>query len=366
MKIERSLRSLLRMHLPQQSAAALPRRRRLLVALGAGTFTGTLTGTLTIGLTGALASGSAAYAQGSAPPARIGIIWPTNAAASATRLAAFKQGMLENGLIEGRHYVVDVVYADGQSERFPALVKELLQRAPAVIMVNTVAAVRAAQQATRTVPIVMPAVNDPVGSGLVASLARPGGNTTGLSTQGEDTTAKFVEFVREALPHAKRIALLINPGNSSNLKLGEQVRAAALKFGIETHAFEAATPAAFEAAFAAIVKQRPDALVVVRDAMLQGEHQRISAFALNNRIAAFGSFAEFAEAGSLLSYGPSSLDMARRSATYVKKILAGAKPADLPIEQPLKFDMVINLKTAKALGIKMPQALLIQAERVIE
>ena len=344
--------------LPQQSEAALQRRRRLLSALGAGTFTA--------GLTGALASGSAAYAQGSAPPARIGILLSFSAAASATRLAAFKQGMRENGLIEGKHYVLDLVSADGQSERFPALVKDLLQRAPAVIMVAAIVATRAAQQATRTVPIVMITATDPVGSGLVASLARPGGNTTGLSNQVEDTTAKYVEFVREALPRAKRIALLINPGNPSHPKLGEQVSAAALKFGIETHAFEAATPAALEATFAAIARQRPDALVVMLDAMLIGEHQRISAFALKHRIAAFGSPAEFAEAGSLLSYGPSSLDMYRRSATYVKKILAGAKPADLPIEQPTKFEMVINLKTAKALGIKIPYALLIQAERVIE
>ena len=345
-------------HLPQRSGVLMPRRRRLLIALGAGTFTAVLTAELT--------GGSAAYAQGSAPPARIGIIWPTNAVANAPNLAAFKQGMGENGLIEGKHYILDVVSADGDYERLPALAKELLQRAPAVIMVNTVAAVRTAQLATRTVPIVMFAVSDPVGTGLVASLARPGGNTTGLSTQGEDTTAKYVEFVREALPRAKRIALLINPGNSSHKKLGEQVRAAALKFGIETDAFEAATPAALDAAFAAIAKQRPDALVVVIDAMLYGEHQRISAFALKHRIAAFASFMEFAEAGSLLSYGPSLLDMYRRAATYVKKILAGAKPADLPVEQPIKFDMVINLKTAKALGIKIPYALLIQAGRVIE
>ena len=355
MKIDRSPSGT---RLPQQGEAALHRRRRLLIALGTGTFIG--------GLAGALTGASAAYAQGSAPPARIGIILSTNAAASATRLAAIKQGMRENGLIEGRHYVLDVVYADGHYERFPALVKQLLQRAPALIMVGTTAAVRAAQLATRTMPIVTTGVNDPVGTGLVASLARPGGNTTGLSTQGEDTNAKFVEFVREALPRAKRIALLINPGNPSNLKLGEQVRVAALKSGIETHAFEAATSAALEAAFAAIVKQRPDALVVVRDAMLYGEHQRISAFALKHRIAAFGGPKDFAETGSLLSYAPSALDMFRRSATYVKKILAGAKPADLPIEQPVKFDMVINLKTAKALGLKIPQSLLITAERVIE
>ena len=355
MKIEHSLSGT---HLPQLGDEAAQHRRKLLIALGAGTLTAVLTAELTSGL--------AAHAQGSGPPARIGIILSAGAAANAARLAAFKQGMRENGLIEGKHYVLDVVSAEGHYERFPALVKQLLQRGPAVILAGTVAAVRAAQQATRTVPIVMPGINDPVGSGLVASLARPGGNTTGLSSQAEDTAAKYVEFVREALPRAKRIALLVNPGNSSHSRMGEQVRAAAQRAGIETRAAEAATPAALDAAFAAIARQRPDALVVVRDAMLLAEPQRISAFALKNRIAAFGPDAEFAEAGSLLSYGSSLLDMFRRSATYVKKILAGTKPADLPVEQPIKFEMVINLKTAKALGIKMPYALLLQAERVIE
>ena len=335
-------------------------RRRLLIALGAGT----LTAMLAVELLG----GGAAHAQGNAPPARIGILVPTNAAANATRLAAFKQGMLDNGLIEGKHYVLDLAYADGHYERFPALVQELLQRGPAVIVVGTGATVRAAQQATRTVPIVMIGTNDPVGSGLVASLARPGGNITGLASQSEDTTAKFVEFVREALPRAKRIALVINPGNPSHPKLGEQVRAAALKFGIETRAFESATPEALDATFAAIARQRPDALVALRDAMLLSEPQpqRISAFALKNHIAAFGSDAVFAEAGSLLSYGPSILDANRRAAIHVKKILAGAKPADLPVEQPITFNMVLNLKTAKALGIVIPPSMRVRATEVIE
>ena len=346
--------------LPQRSDAVRQHRRRLLIALGAGTFT--------TGLACELTSGFAAHAQGNAPPARIGIIVPTNAAAYATRLAAINQGMRENGLIEGKHYVVDLLSADGHYDRFPALVKELLQREPALILAGTVAAVRAAQQATRTVPIVMTGTNDPLGSGLVASLARPGGNTTGLSSQAEDTTAKYVEFVREALPRAKRIALLVNPDNPAHPKLGEQVRVAALKSGIETRTFEAAAPAALDAAFAAIAKERPDALLIVRDSMLLSEPQpqRISAFALKHRIAVFGPDAQIAEASDLLSYGPSTLDIYRRAATYVKKILAGAKPADLPVEQPIKFEMVINLKTAKALGIKIPQSLLIQAERVIE
>ena len=329
-------------------------RRKVVMALGAGVLIAELIG------------GNTAHAEGGTPPARIGFIVSTKAPAIATRLAAFKQGMRENGLVEGQHYVLDAVYADGQSERFPALAQELLQRAPAVIMVSTIASVRAAQQATRTVPIIMTGVNDPVGTGLVASLARPGGNTTGQSSQNEEITAKSVEFIHQVLPNAKRIALLTNPSNSSLQKLSEQVRAAALRFGIETRAFEAATPAALDAAFAAITKQQPDALIVLSDAMLNAEPQRISAFALKNRIAAFGGPAEFAESGSLLSYGVSGPDNFRLSATYVRKILAGAKPADLPIEQPVKFEMGINLKTAKALGIKMPQAMLIQAQRVIE
>ena len=337
---------------------SINQRRRSLVALGAGTLSAVLAAELT--------GGSAAYAQGSGPPARVGFIVSTKAPAIATRLAAFKQGMRENGLIEGQHYVLDAVYADGQSERFPALAQELLQRAPAVILVSTIAAVRAAQQATRSVPIVMTGVNDPVGTGLVASLARPGGNTTGQSSQNEDLAAKYVEFVREALPRAKRIALLINPANASLQKLGEQVRVAALKLGIETRAFEVATPAALDASFAAIVKQKPDALLVLSDAMLNAEPQRISAFALKNRIAAFGGPADFAESGSLISYGVSGLDLFRRSATYVKKVLAGAKPADLPVEQPTKFDLVINLKTAKALDIKIPQSMLLRADEVIQ
>ena len=346
------------LQLQQRSDAPARRSRRLLIALGAGT--------LTTALAGALTGASAAHAQGSGPPARIGFIVSPNATAIATRLAGFRQGMRENALIEGQHYVIDAVYADGQSERFPALAQELLQRAPAVIMVSTIASVRAAQQATRTVPIVMTGVNDPVGTGLVASLARPGGNTTGQSSQNEDLTAKFVEFVREALPRAKRIALLTNPTNASLQKLGEQVRVAALKFGLETRAFEVATPAALDAAFAAIARQQPDALVVLSDAMLNAEPQRISAFALKNRIAAFGGPADFAEAGSLLAYGASGPENFRRSATYVRKILAGAKPADLPIEQPIKFEMVINLKTARALGLAIPKDLLLRADKIIE
>lgn len=299
-------------------------------------------------------------------PPRIAFIYSSHAANFALRLPAFKDGMRDNGLIEGKHYVIDARYAEGDYARFPALTRELLQLNPAVIMVSTIAGVHVAQQATSTVAIVFTTLNDPVGSGVVASLARPGGNTTGLSTQAEDTMGKYVEFVREILPRAKRVAVLINPGNVSNPKMFEQVRTAAGGFGINVRAFEAATPAALDAAFAAMAQHRPDALVVVRDAMLIGQHARISAFGLKSRIAVFGSTADYVDSGSLLAYAPSLTDMYRRSATYVAKILAGAKPADLPVEQPTKFEMVINLKTAKALGIKFPQTVLLRVERVVE
>lgn len=306
-----------------------------------------------------LALASSAVAQ---TPARIGILWTSTAIAP--RLAAFKDGMRDNGLIEGKHYTIDERAAEGDYERFPALTRDLLQRSPAVILVSTIAAVRAAQQATKTVAIVFPALNDPVASGLVASLARPGGNTTGLTTQADDTVAKSMQHLREMLPSAKRIAVLLNPGNSSNPRMLDQVRAIAGRSGITTRAFEATT--VLDKAFGAIAQHRPDALVVLRDAMLIGQHERISAFALKNGIPAFAPASEFVDSGSLIAYSPSLVDMYRRSATYVAKILLGTKPADLPIEQPTKFELVINMKTAKALGIKIPQTLLISVERVVE
>lgn len=298
-------------------------------------------------------------------PARIALITPVTAAQSATRLAAFKDGMRDNGLVEGKHYVLDAGYADGQLDRFPALAQQLLQRNPAVILAVTIPAVRAAQQAAGTVPIVFVAI-DPVGSGLVASLARPGGNATGLTPQSEDLVAKHVELLHEALPRAKRVAVLISPGSPVHSQMFEHARAAAGGFGMSARAFEAATPADLDGAFAAIAKHRPDALLVLTWAMFYGERERISAFALKNRIPAFAPEAEFVDAGSLIAYGPAIDDIFRRAAIYVKKILAGAKPADLPVEQPTRFEMVINLRTAKALGIAMPRTFLVRADRVIE
>ncbi len=300
------------------------------------------------------------------PPPRIAVIFPAAEAFYVPRLVNFRKVLAEEGLVEGKHYTLDVVYAGGDSARYPDLTREVLQRNPAMVLVSTIESVRVAQQQTKSVPILMTGINDPVGSGLVASLARPGGNTTGLSTLSEETVAKHFELVRETLPRAKRVAVLMNPGNPSNLRMMEQARAAGKMFGMEARAIEIRTPAALDAAFSDMAKYRPDALLILGDAMIMAQPQSISEFALKNRIPAFGPTENFVIAGSLLSYAPSLVDLYRRNAAFVAKILAGAKPADLPIEQPTKFELVVNAKTAKALGVKIPQSIAQRVDRVIE
>jgi putative ABC transport system substrate-binding protein len=305
---------------------------------------------------------------GAETPARIAWIWPGGAATSADYLSAFKQGMRENGLVEGTHFVIEQRYGEGKYDRFPALIDEVLKRDPAVIMVVTIASVRAAQQATKTVPIVFVSTNDPVGSGLVASLAHPGSNITGLSNQNEDLVpkSKYLALLRETLPRAVHVAVLGNPDNLSNPKMFESVRDAAAGFGITTRLFEATTPDSFDAAFGAIAQYHPDALLVLPDSVFSDWRDRLAAFALRNRIPTFTQSSEMVASGTLMSYGTRRRELYRRSATYVKKILAGVKPGDLPVEQPTNFELVINLKTAKALGLAIPRDLLLRADEVIQ
>ena len=296
----------------------------------------------------------------------VAFISPITEAGSATRMSAFKDGLRDNGLIEGKHYVVDARYADGHVDRFPALVQEVVQRNAAAIVVVHVASVRAAQQATKTIPIVFVATPDPVGYGLVASLARPGGNTTGMTGQAEDLVAKHVELVRQTLPRARRLAVLISSSSEIHTKMFDKVRATVGGFGMEARAFDALTPAALDPALTAIGEYRPDALLDLTSAVLYGERERISAFALKHRIPTVAGESEFVDAGILMAYATQYTEMFRHAAVYVKKVLAGVKPADLPVEQPTRFEMVINLQTAKALGITIPQSVLIRADRVIE
>ncbi len=311
-----------------------------------------------------LLSALPALAQATLP--LIAWVWPGSASGELARSSAFKEGMREQGLIEGQHYLLDERYADGHYERFAALTDELLARKPSILMVNTIASVRVAQQATRTLPIIFVATNDPVGSGLIASYARPGGNSTGLSTQNEDVVVKHLQLLRELLPRARRVAVLVNPGNSSGPKLFEQVRSAALAMGIEATACNASSPDDLGAALDAVARLRPDALLQMPDAMFFSVRERIAAFGVNNRIALIGTARETVVAGGLLGYGFVQAEQFRRAAIYVKRILAGAKPAEMPVEQPTRFNMIVNLKTARALGITVPQSLLLRADEVIE
>jgi putative ABC transport system substrate-binding protein len=300
-----------------------------------------------------------------APP-RIAWIWPGSIEGNTIIVSAFKDGMRENGLVEGKDYVLDERYAEGKYDRFPVLADELLKRNPSIIMVNTVASVRAAQKATTKVPIVFVYTNDPVGSGLVASLARPGGNTTGLSTQFEDVVEKYIELLHELLPRASRIAVLVNPGNPTGPKMFKLVSASAEAFGITARAFEVTSPSGLDSVFSTIAKYRPDALLVIPEATFFDQRSRIAALAIGQRLPAIVPQSEYATSGCMISFGTNRREVFRRSAIYVKKILAGTKPADLPVEQPTKFELVVNMKTAKALGVTIPQSVLMRADEVIE
>lgn len=305
------------------------------------------------------------FAQ-TAAPARIAWIAPGSPERQGHYLVAFKQGMADLGLVDGRHYSVHAQFADGYYERFPAMVETALQRDPAVIVVVTIASVRAAQRATASVPIVFISTNDPVGSGLIDSLAHPGGHTTGISNQAEDVVSRYVDLLRDALPQAKRVAALLNPGNPSNPRLFETVSLAARRYGITVYPMEADSPPAVDRVFEAMARAKPDALLMLSDAMLFDAHPRIAAFALKQRIPTIGPSPEQAQAGMLLAYGASRPAMYRRAADYVKRILAGAKPGDMPVEQPTQFELVVNQATAKALGLVIAPLVMLRADRVIE
>jgi putative ABC transport system substrate-binding protein len=235
-----------------------------------------------------------------------------------------------------------------------------------VIIVTTIAAARAAQRATSVIPIVMTSLNDPVGNGLVTSLARPGGNITGMATLNQDITPKLVEFLHTFLPNATSIALFFNPANPSNLTYLDSVRVQTAPLGIAVHDFAVSTPNEINAAFGAIAARRPDALLVVPDAAILDLGARIAALALQHRIPVISVDADLTRDGGLISYGLSRRDTYRHSAYFVKKVLDGVKPSDLPVEQPTRILMSVNLKTAKALDIEMPQAILLRADEVIE
>jgi putative ABC transport system substrate-binding protein len=265
--------------------------------------------------------------------------------------------------VEGQNLAIGWRYADGRAEGLPALAADLVQREVQVLVTHG-PTIRPAQQATHTIPIVMAVVTDPVASGLVASLARPGGNLTGLSIGAAELGGKRLELLMQVVPQASRVAVLWNAALADKVPEWQGVQTAARALGVTLHSVEVRTPDDFDGALATLAKERPDALITLDDALTLAHHRRIVAFATQHRLAMISEVKDFAEAGGLMTYGPSGRDLWRRAAAYVDKILKGAKPADLPIEQPMKFELVLNLKTAQALGLTIPPTLLFQADEV--
>src|SRR5262245_9111369 len=298
---------------------------------------------------------------------RIGLLLgPTRPQGTVLPVEAFREGMRALGYVEGQNLVMEERWAEGQYERFPDLAAELVRLKVDVLMVGTTPAALAAKHATSTIPIVMVTVPDPVGSGLVASLARPGGNITGLAALTPELVGQQLEFLNDVLPIVSRVAILWNPANPGHVLMVREADVAAQAMGVQLHLVEARGPEAFDRAFAAMTEATTDALLVLGDAMFLQHRSRLAELAAMSHLPAMYAARLFVEAGGLLGYGASLTDQWRRAATYVDKILKGAKPADLPVEQPTKFELVINLKTAQALGITMPPSLLLLADEVIQ
>jgi putative ABC transport system substrate-binding protein len=310
----------------------------------------------------------AARAQQAAKIPRIGYL-TTGLAVNPHLTEAFRRGLRDLGYVEGRNVVIEYRDAEGKLERFPALAAELVALKVDVIVAGNVPQAMAAMQVTRTLPIVFAAAADPVASGLVASLARPGGNVTGLSLMFPELVAKWLELLKQAIPGTSRVALLWQPGvvgerTEKDILMEAEATAGAL--GVRLQVVEVRGPADFDRAFSDMTKARTDALAVMSTPTLFGKRRRLLDLAANNRLPTVFPYREYLDAGGLIAYGPNVADLYRRIATYVDKILKGAKPADLPVEQPTKFELIINIRTAKALGLEIPPTLLALANEVIE
>ena len=279
---------------------------------------------------------------------------------------ALVEGLGALGYVEGRNLAIERRFSEGKAERFPEFAAEMVRLRVDIIIVDTTPAAIASKNATKTIPIVIPTAIDPVGAGLVASLARPGGNVTGLSLVSSELSAKRLEFLKEVVPGLSRVAVLWNGANPANVIPWRETQRAGRALGIVLQSRTVSGPNDFEATFAMIAKERPDALLAIGDALVSAHQKQIVDFVTQNRVPSMYPWREPVVAGGLMSYGPSLADQFRRAATYVDKILKGAKPSDLPVEQPTKFELVINLKTAKALGLTIPQSLLSRADQVIE
>ena len=309
----------------------------------------------------------AAAAQRPTSVPRIGFLSPADPKSAFGFTEAFRQGLREHGYVEGSNIAIEYRWAEGRFDRLPDLAAELIRQKVDIVVAAVTQASLAAKKSTTTTPIVMVATGDPVGAGLVTSLGRPGGNITGTSSVSPGTAGKSLEFLREIAPTARRVAVLWNPANAVfQAQMVRETEAAARSSGIALRMFQARDAKEIDAAFATMPIERVEALNVLPDAIFNAHWTRIAALATKNRLPSVSGNPAYAEAGGLMAYGPSFPDLYRRAAAYVDKILKGAKPADLPIEQPTKFDLVINMKTAKTLSITVPPSLLLRADHVIE
>ena len=325
-------------------------RRKLLVALSAG----------------ALAAPLACFAQQQrSKVARIGLLEPTSASSSANLREALIRGLRELGYMEGKNMIIEDRWAEGKYEHLPGLAAELVQMKVDVIVASA-NAVRAAQQATTTIPIVMVRSPDPVGSGFVASLARPGRNITGLSSISVEVSSKYLELLRAAVPKLSRVTVLMNPANPTHTDRLKRIQDSTKTNSVKISPVEASTASQIEAAFVLMKQERAGALIVLPDSFFLAQARRMAELAAQQRLPTMFGIREPVESGGLMSYGQNAAEHYHRAATYIDEILKGAKPADLPVEQPTKFELVINLKTAKSIGLTIPQELLLRADKVIE
>jgi putative ABC transport system substrate-binding protein len=324
-------------------------RRKLLVALGAG----------------ALAAPLTLFAQQKGKVWRIGVLGTASASGFAGRVDALRAGLRDLGYVEGKNIVIEYRWAEGKYERLPELAAELVRLKVDVIVTHG-PGILAAKSTTTTIPIVMASGADAVALGLVVSLARPGGNVTGMTSLSPEVTAKRLELLKDAFPRTRQVAVLLNPDNPSQIgTVFRAMEATAKSLKMELHQFGVRAPGDFDSAFAAMAKRHVDAVVSTEDGVLAAHFGVIAKLAAKMRLPSLGT-TELAEAGGLMAYGTNQRELWRRAATFVDKILKGAKPGDLPVEQPTKFELVINLKTAKALGLTIPQTVLFRADRVIE
>jgi len=325
-------------------------RRDFLIMLGAG----------------ALAVPLTPHAQQQGKVWRVGILSVGNRASNAPAITTFIKGLSDLGYVERKNLVIDARYADGNRERLSALAKELVQSKVDAILANSSLSVQATRLATQTIPIVMTGVGNPVGSGFVASLARPGGNITGLSNVSIEVSSKYLELLHAAVPKLSRVAILINPAHPNHPTVLKQVQTGAQRINVKVVPYEVRTIGDFDRVLAEVMRDHPGGLIVPTDPAFPMKYHEIAELALKHRLPTLFGSASGVEAGALLGYVSNSSDMFVRAAAMVDKIFKGTRPADIPVELPTRFELAVNLKTAKALGITIPQTIMVRADRVIE